>query len=89
MTPIAVPLRYSNGQLPTYGSNNNEISPYVLLNYTGYQAYWENKVETNVGIKQDLGFITEGLQFSGRFSYDGFNDQRTNRLKRPFTRPNA
>lgn len=83
MTPIAVPLRYSNGQLPTYGSNNNEISPYVLLNYTGYQAYWENKVETNVGIKQDLGFITEGLQFSGRFSYDGFNDQRTNRLKRP------
>lgn len=83
MTPIAVPIRYSNGQLPTFGTDNNQISPYVLLNHTGYQAYWENKVETNIGITQDLSFITEGLSFTGRFSYDGYNDQRTNRETLP------
>lgn len=83
MTPIAVPIRYSNGQLPTFGNENNQVSPYVLLHHTGYQAYWENKVETNIGLTQDLGFITEGLSFSGRFSYDGYNAQRTNRMKQP------
>ena len=36
MTPITVPLRYSNGQLPTYGTDGYGISPYVLLNHTGY-----------------------------------------------------
>ena len=83
MTPISVPLRYSNGQLPTYGPYDSDMSPYVRLNHTGYYTFWENKVESNIGLKQDLSFITEGLHFTGRFSYDAYNRHNLGRLKRP------
>ncbi|MEG0807310.1 MAG: TonB-dependent receptor [Alistipes sp.] len=83
MTPITVPLRYSNGQLPTYGTSGFGVSPYVLLNHTGYQTFWENKVESNIGIKQDLSFITKGLRFMGRISYDAYNKHNIARLKTP------
>lgn len=83
MTPITVPLRYSNGQLPTYGTDGYGISPYVLLNHTGYYTFWENKVESNIGLKQDLSFITEGLSFTGHFSYDAYNRHNIGRLKMP------
>lgn len=83
MTPITVPLRYSNGQLPTYGTDGYGISPYVLLNHTGYYTFWENKVESNIGLKQDLSFITQGLHFTGRFSYDAYNRHNLGRLKMP------
>ena len=83
MTPITVPLRYSNGQLPTYGTDGYGISPYVLLNHTGYYTFWENKVESNIGLKQDLSFITQGLHFTGRFSYDAYHRHNLGRLKMP------
>ena len=83
MTPISVPLCYSNGQLPTYGPYDSDMSPYVRLNHTGYYTLWENKVESNIGLKQDLGFLTEGLHFTARFSYDGYNRHNLGRLKRP------
>lgn len=83
ITPISVPLRYSNGQLPTYGTSGEQISPYVLLNNTGYYTYWENKVESNIGLKQDLGFLTEGLHFQARFSYDAYNRHNIGRLTMP------
>lgn len=83
MTPIAVPVRYSNGQYPTYGYSGYEISPYILLNKTGYQSHYENKVETNLGLQQDLSFITEGLAAQARISYDGYNQQTLYRLTMP------
>ena len=83
MTPISAPLVYSNGQIPTYGTDNNLISPYVLLNYTGYSDLTENKVETNISLRQDLSFITEGLNAVARFSYDSYNVEQINRLKMP------
>ena len=83
MNPIAVPVQYTNGQYPTYGYSGHEISPYILLNKTGYQSNSENKIETNVGVRQDLGFITEGLMAQGRLSYDGYNNQAIYRLTMP------
>lgn len=83
MTPISSPLVFSNGLLPTFGNTGYQVSPYVLMNYTGYQERYETKLETNVGITQDLKFITEGLTFRGRFSYDVYNDQLTKRLTIP------
>lgn len=83
MTPIAVPVQYSNGQYPTYGYTGYQISPYILLNKTGYQSGSESKMETNVGLRQDLGFITKGLAFQARLSYDGYNRQTLYRLTMP------
>ena len=64
MTPVIVPLEYSTGELPAYGRENNEISPYVLLNHTGYRKYYRNTNKIIVQLKQDLGMVTEGLSAS-------------------------
>jgi len=29
MTPVTVPIMFSTGEVPAYGSNNDQISPYV------------------------------------------------------------
>lgn len=40
-------------------------------------------MESNIGLKQDLSFITQGLHFTGRFSYDAYNRHNLGRLKMP------
>jgi TonB-linked SusC/RagA family outer membrane protein len=68
MPPTLVPVRYSNGQLPAYGTNADEMSPYVQLNYTGSLASERYSAKANLGLSQDLGFITEGLKLAALFS---------------------
>ena len=82
LTALTVPIKYSTGQWATYGTGNT-MNPYVLLTQTGYKTKWENKVETNLGLRQDLNFITEGLKFYGRFSYDAYNYHEISRLRQP------
>ncbi|MCL3780925.1 TonB-dependent receptor [Prolixibacteraceae bacterium JC049] len=83
LTPVTVPFRYSNGLLPAYGSSADLMSPFAILTQTGYTTKWENKLETNIALKQDLSFITKGLTFTGRFSYDTYNYNDIKRLVRP------
>ena len=68
-TPLMYPLRYSSGELPASGSAS-DIPPHVLLNYTGNTV--ENKSRTlfNIGIKQDLSMLTEGLNIEATGSWD-------------------
>jgi TonB-linked SusC/RagA family outer membrane protein len=68
MPPTLVPVRYTNGQLPSYGTNANEMSPYVQLNYTGSFAVERYSTKANLGLTQDLSMITEGLKVAGLFS---------------------
>lgn len=82
LTATTVPIRYSTGEWATYGLGNT-MNPYVLLTQTGYKTKWENKLETNLGLKQELDFITKGLKFYGRFSYDAWNYHETSRLRQP------
>lgn len=82
LTSSTVPIKYSTGEWATYGLEN-KMNPYVLLTQTGYVTKWENKLETNLGLKQDLKFITEGLKFTGRFSYDAYNYHEVRRVRRP------
>lgn len=72
-----VPVRYSNGTLPAYGTNANEISPYVQLNYTGYKISETQATRMNVRLTQDMDFLTPGLSVNGLFSfnYTGYYDQ--------------
>lgn len=63
-----VPVRYSNGQLPSYGIEGNKMSPYVQLNYTGYKALERYSAKSNITLKQDLGMFVEGLSVQGLFS---------------------
>lgn len=78
-----VPVRYSDGTLPAYGSNGDQMSPYVLLNYTGYKIYETQATTMNAKLRQELDFITPGLSVAGLFSfnYTGYFNQ--NRTKHP------
>lgn len=69
LPPTVVPVRYSNGQLPAYGTNLEDKSPYVRLNYMGYTTNETYSTKINVGLSQDLGIITEGLSVRGLFSF--------------------
>ena len=69
LPPTVVPVRYSNGQLPAYGTDLEDKSPYVRLNYMGYTTNETYSTKINVGLSQDLGMITEGLSVRGLFSF--------------------
>ena len=59
------PLRYSNGYYPAAGTKD-EISPYVLLNYTGNAREQNTRNLVTLGITQDLSMITKGYQLKYR-----------------------
>lgn len=63
-----VPVKYSNGQLPSYGANGDQMSPYVQLNYTGYKAIERYSAKSNITLKQDLSMLTKGLSVQALFS---------------------
>ncbi|MGG6547973.1 UNVERIFIED_CONTAM: hypothetical protein NY100_21445, partial [Prevotella sp. 15_C9] len=65
-TPVSTPVMYSDGKVPAYGGGDR-TNPWVLATQTGYNEFWENKIQTNVTLEQKLNFITKGLRFIGRF----------------------
>lgn len=81
-TPVSIPVMYSNGYVPAYGTGN-QTNPWVLATQTGYNEYWENKIQTNITLEQKLDFITKGLRFVGRFGYDTNNSTNNKRTKWP------
>lgn len=82
LTPITVPVRFSNGQLPAYGKDE-AASPSVLLNETGFVTERDNAIESKLQIDQDLKFITPGLNASASISFDNANSHTTTRKKMP------
>jgi len=82
LTPLTVPRMYSNGLIPTYGSDD-QMNPEVQLNNTGYSTVWKNKAETNLTLEQNLDFLTKGLRFIGTFSFDTENENTITRSKNP------
>lgn len=83
MTPLTVPLRYSNGYLAAYGDQGFQISPYVLLNYTGMKRNNRNTTKINFAVTQDFDFITEGLSANMLFAYTTNGQLNTNRERLP------
>ncbi len=83
MTPVTVPIIFSNGEIPAYGTNNDQISPYVLLNHTGYRKYFKNSNNLNLQIEQDLSMITEGLKLTALFNMNTNSEMWSSRTKVP------
>lgn len=69
-TPVTAPRKWSTGQWPIV---SGMTTPEYQMTQTGYRTIWENKMETNVGLEQDLFFITKGLKFNGVFAFDTYN----------------
>ncbi|WP_316801096.1 TonB-dependent receptor [Pedobacter frigidisoli] len=69
VTPVSIPVRYSNGQLAAYGIGGTTPSPYYLLNYTGFRKTNTNTVNAKLSLDQDLKSLTPGLSARGLFSW--------------------
>lgn len=80
--PISVPVMYSNGYVPAYGTGDR-TNPWVLATQTGYKELWENTIQSNLTLEQKLDFITQGLKFVGRFGFDTWNKNNIDRIKWP------
>ncbi len=69
-----------NSVVDLYG---NFINPWVSSTQTGYNTEWDNNIQTNVTLEQDLSFITKGLRFTGRFGYDTYNSNNISHRRMP------
>lgn len=83
MTPTTVPVVFSSGELPAYGDNNDQVSPYVLLNHTGFRKYFRNTSNLNLQLQQNLAGITKGLNFSALFNINSNSEMWSSRTKTP------
>lgn len=81
-TPVMYPLRYSNGYLPA-NNDNDDISPYVLLNYTGSTKQQNFRNLVTLALEQDFSFITQGLRAKIQGSVDTQSLLGESRYKKP------
>ncbi|MBP1614398.1 MAG: TonB-dependent receptor [Bacteroidetes bacterium] len=70
LTPVTVPILYSTGEAPGYGTGKNTVSPYVLLNMTGYRKSYTNNNKITMQLAQKLDMLTEGLSIMGLINLD-------------------
>ena len=82
---ILTPVMYSNGYVPMINMNrdDNRTNPWVMTTQTGYKTWWNNNLQNNISLEQDLGFVTPGLRFTGRFGYDTYNENAIYHLQQP------
>lgn len=78
LTPLLVPTRYSTGELPAYGVDN-QYSPYVMLNHTGNSLSQTYTSSITLALTQNLDFLLKGLRLRVQGAYDNksyFNERR-------------
>lgn len=80
----------TNGNITVYGNYNdfvkaykNYVNPWVSSTQSGYNTNWDNNIQTNVTLEQNLDFITKGLRFTGRFGYDTYNSNNISHNRLP------
>jgi len=80
--PISITPQYSDGThaQPLVGSN-----PYYSLNSTGHSQDFWNTAQSLASLTQDLGFLTKGLKFNIKFSWDATNESTLDKRKNPAT----
>ncbi|KAA6336342.1 TonB-dependent receptor SusC [termite gut metagenome] len=69
LTPLVLPVRYSTGEYPATG-NNEHMSPWVLINYTGRHTSQNYRGKATMAVNQDLSFLLKGLKLSAQGAYD-------------------
>lgn len=82
-SPISTPFQYSDGRIPSLGSGNARVNPWVLATQTGFAEIWNNAIQTNITLKQDLNAWVKGLKFTARYGFDTYNKNNIRRYKWP------
>ena len=80
--PHLTPMYYSDGTVASPSQPNSNITnPYNLLTHTGYQKRWTTSIQSTVKLEQKLDFITKGLKWIGRVSFDSYSQYSMTRTK--------
>lgn len=80
--PHLTPMYYSDGTVASPAEPNSNITnPYNLLTHTGYQKSWTTSIQSTVKLEQKLDFITKGLKWIGRVSFDSYSQYSMKRTK--------
>lgn len=69
LTPLAIPVVYSNGMLPSANGVEDEVSPYVILNHTGLKQIEDFRSVYTLSLNQDLGMFIKGLKLNVQGAY--------------------
>ena len=83
-SPVEFPILYPGGFVPGKGPNSG-FNPYAQAALRGYKVNNKNQINSNLRLTQNLESITQGLSWTGMFSFDAYNEQNVNRGKRPST----
>lgn len=79
LTPLTIPIIYSTGQIPAYGSERGNISPYVILNHTGTSSNQTSTGKLTLAATQDFSAFIKGLKLRVQGAYDNksyFDEKR-------------
>lgn len=69
LTPLTIPLIYSDGRLPSYNGVADGASPYILLNYTGSKKLEAFNGTYTLNLEQDLSSLLKRLKFNVQGAY--------------------
>jgi TonB-linked SusC/RagA family outer membrane protein len=82
-SPVKYPLRYPDSSKIPGEPYNQSRNPYQMLAHSGYTSEFHTTLQSNIELKQDLKFITEGLNLKAMFSFDAYTYARVKRTLRP------
>src|SRR6218665_1512721 len=80
--PTYYPLEYTGGFIPGTNPHGGDRNPWADLTRSGYTTEFNNAINSNMQLTQQLDFITKGLKAIGMFSFDANNGYRIRRGKR-------
>ncbi|MGS2738224.1 TonB-dependent receptor [Sinomicrobium sp. M5D2P17] len=83
--PILYPLHYPNGVEPWVSTGGGLNNPYYLLTNRGYSTLYNNQINSDIHVKQDLDFLVDGLSARVLYAFDATNNNRLVRNKVPYT----
>jgi TonB-linked SusC/RagA family outer membrane protein len=81
MTPISVPIRYSDSSFSQKAGSGSLPNPYNQLTQAGYVTEFRSQLWSNVRLTQDLRFWVPGLSITTMFSFDNYNQHNIRRTK--------
>lgn len=83
LPPVLTPVKYSTGELAGIGLNADQMTPYVLLNHSGFKKVKDVQTKVTLNLNQKLDMLTEGLSFTALYSMTQYNQVWEKRAKRP------
>jgi TonB-linked SusC/RagA family outer membrane protein len=83
--PTEFPLEYTGGFVPGNNPNGGFRNPWADLTRRGYATEFDNNVNTNLRLTQDLSFWVKGLTATSMFAFDAENELDIIRSKREDT----